>query len=127
MPIGLAWDDDSKQIINVTVDGRWTWEELEAALRQTIAMMDSVSHRVHFIIDIRRGHLDIASALGQAQKAATPQTHRNEGLKVVVGANWMVRKAYAAYRSVTRALGKDQQFLFANSLEDARDLIRQRA
>lgn len=123
MAIQIAWDDDRQQIIRVTVQGRWTWDELEVALRDTIRMMDSVAHTVHFIIDIRGSHLNVGGALAQAQKAATPATHRNEGVKVVVGANRVVRMLYGTYRKLNSAMGKNQEFHFAESIEDAYGFI----
>ncbi len=127
MSVRIDWDDDRQQILRVTVEGRWAWDDLDAALRDAIALMDSVDHKVHFIIDIRSSQFNAGSALGQVQKAATPESHRNEGVKVVVGANRMVRMLYGAYRKVTQAMGKDQEFLFADSLDSARRLIRDRS
>lgn len=123
MAIQTQWDDDQKQIIRVEVEGRWSWDELETALERTIEMMDSVSHKVDFIIDVSRSSLIPGGATKAAQKVATPETHRNEGVKVVVGANALMRIAYEAYRRINRSLGKEQEFLFAKSRDDARALI----
>ena len=123
MPIDLNWDADDAKIIRVTVNGDWTWEMMETALEQAIGMMDSVQHKVHYIIDIRNGQLDLGSALKQAQKAATPETHPNEGIKVVVGANFMIRTLYSAYRTMIERMGKQQEFLFADTPEQARAMI----
>ncbi|MFO7322013.1 MAG: hypothetical protein DIU68_009790 [Chloroflexota bacterium] len=123
MAIHLDWDDEHKRLILVRVDGRWTWGELERSLENAISMMDSVSHKVNFIIDIRNGQMDLGSALGQIQKAATPETHRNEGMKVVVGANRMIRSLYGAYRALIQSMGKDQEFHFADTIDEARAMI----
>src|SRR5690606_7828492 len=123
MAIHLDWDDEHKRLILVRVDGRWTWSELERSLENAISMMDSVSHKVNFIIDIRNGQMDLGSALGQIQKAATPETHRNEGMKVVVGANRMIRSLYGAYRALIQSMGKDQEFHFADTIDEARAMI----
>jgi hypothetical protein len=125
MSIQIAWDDDRHQIILVTVEGGFAWEELDAALSRTLGMMDTVNHKVHFIIDIRRAKINPGSALGQAQKAATPDTHRNEGMKLVVGANPIVKMLYNAYRKIVHSMGKEQEFLFAKSIEAARERIAQ--
>lgn len=127
MPVQVQWDDESRQIIRANVTGRWTWDDLETGLRQTIDMMDSVSHKVHFIIDIRNSHFNPGSALGHVQQAATPETHSNEGVKVVVGASGLVKMLYGAYRKVTQTMGKDQVFHFADSVEQAYAIIRQQA
>ena len=123
MAIQLAWDDDDHRIIQIQVEGRWTWDELENALRRTITMMDSVAHKVDFIIDVSRSHMLPGGATQAAQNVASPQTHRNEGIKVIVGANTLIRLAYEAYRRINRSLGKEQVFLFAKSQEDARATI----
>lgn len=123
MAIDLAWDETDAHIIHVTVTGDWTWDMMESALERAVGMMDSVDHPVHYIIDIREGRLDLASALKQAQQAATPETHPNEGVKVVVGANFMIRTLYTAYRKMIERMGKDQEFLFADTPDDARALI----
>lgn len=125
MAIDLAWDEQDTHIIRVNVSGDWTWEMMETALERAIGMMDSVDHTVHYIIDIREGRLDLGSALKQAQQAATPETHRNEGIKVVVGANFMIRTLYTAYRKMIERMGKQQEFLFAETPEEARTLIAQ--
>jgi hypothetical protein len=124
MAIQVSWEDpQQKQIILCRAEGRWSWDELEAGLAQAIRLMSSVNHTVHFIIDIRGSHLNLATALGQAQKAATPETNKNEGIKVVVGANRMVRMVYEAYRKITQAMGKDQVFHFTDTLDQAHALI----
>ncbi len=123
MAINLAWDEQDKQIIRVNVSGNWTWDQMETALEEAIGMMDSVGHTVHYIIDIREGQLDLGSALRQAQQAATPETHRNEGIKVVVGANFLIKTLYAAYKKMIERMGKQQEFLFAETPEEARTLI----
>lgn len=123
MAIQLDWDNASHRIIRVQVEGRWTWDELEAALRRTIALMDSVSHKVDFIIDVSKSHMLPGGATQAAQSVATPQTHRNEGIKVIVGANTLVRLAYEAYRRINRSLGKNQEFLFASTQDEARATI----
>lgn len=123
MPITITWEDDSRQIIRGDVNGRWSFDEMQDALRQTIAMMDSVPHKVDFIIDVSRSQLIPGGATQAAQSVATPETHRNEGLKIVVGANALVRLGYEAYRRINRSLGKDQEFLFARSIEEAHAII----
>lgn len=123
MAIHLDWDDESNQIIQIRIEGRWTWDELENTLRQTIAMMDSVSHKVDFIIDVSRSHMLPGGATQAAQNVATPETHRNEGVKVIIGANTLIRLAYEAYRRINRSLGKNQEFLFAKTQDDARAII----
>jgi hypothetical protein len=123
MAIQTQWDDGQNKVIRVEVEGRWSWDELQTALKHTIELMDSVPHKVDFIIDVSRSSLIPGGATQAAQSVATPETHRNEGIKVVVGSNALMRIAYEAYRRINSSLGKNQEFLFAKSREDARTLI----
>lgn len=123
MAIQTQWDDEQKQIIRVEVEGRWSWEELQTALARTIEMMDSVPHKVDFIIDVSRSSLIPGGATQAAQSVATPETHRNEGIKVVVGANALMRIGYEAYRRINKSLGKNQEFHFAKTQDEARAFI----
>lgn len=127
MAIQIFWHDEEKQIIRCDVNGRWTWGDLQSALRKTISMMDSVQHKVDFIIDLRNGSFmtNPLSALAQAQSVATPETHPNEGVKVVVGANALVRTVYDGYRRITTSMGKNQVFQFANTMDEAHRIIEQ--
>jgi hypothetical protein len=123
MAIQTQWDDEQQQLIRVEVEGRWSWDELQMALECTIEMMDSVSHKVDFIIDVSRSSLIPGGATQAAQSVATPETHRNEGVKVVVGANALMRIGYEAYRRINKSLGKQQDFHFTKTREEARAFI----
>ncbi|MBE2269703.1 MAG: hypothetical protein IAE80_15815 [Anaerolinea sp.] len=125
MAIQVYWQDEQKNMIRCSVSGRWTWDDLQKALSQTISMMDSVNHKVNFIIDLRNGSFVInpLSLLGQTRSFATPETHRNEGVKVVIGANGLVQTAYDGYRRVTSAMGKNQVFHFADTEAQAHQII----
>lgn len=123
MAIQVQWDDEHQQIIRVEVEGRWSWDELQSTLEHTIEMMDTVPHKVDFIIDVSRSHLIPSGATQAAQSVATPETHPNEGIKVVVGANALMRIGYEAYRRINWSLGKNQEFHFAKTQQEARTLI----
>jgi hypothetical protein len=123
MAIETQWDDEQEQRIRVDVEGRWTWDELHSALERTIEMMDRVPHKVDFIIDVSRSRFIPGGAAQAADNVATSETHRNEGMKVVVGANALIRIAYEAYRRINRSFGKNQEFRFAKTPDEARAFI----
>ncbi len=125
MAMQVGWQDNNKEIIRCTTDGRWTWDDLQRALNATIKLMDTVEHKVDFIIDLRRGSFAInpLSILGQARNVATPETHPNEGVKVVLGANGMVQTAYDGYRRIIASMGKTQVFHFADNEAHAHQII----
>ena len=128
MPIRIAWHDETHRVIRCTAEGKWTFDELRDALAQTIGMMDSAPHTVDFIIDVRGASMipgGIGGAAQGASSVATPETHPREGVKVVLGANALVRMAYEAYRKLNARMGKQQEFLFARDDADARAILAQ--
>ena len=52
MPVTVNWDDDAHTRVCFCVVGRWTWQEFSWAWLESVSMMSSVSHTVHFIIDV---------------------------------------------------------------------------
>ena len=124
MAINVGWQDKNQEIIRCNAEGRWTWDDLQRALNATIKLMDTVEHKVDFIIDLRKGSFAInpLSILGQARSVATPETHPNEGVKVVLGANGMVQTAYDGYRRIIAGMGKTQIFHFADSEAHAQQI-----
>ncbi|MBZ0286920.1 MAG: hypothetical protein K8I30_04855, partial [Anaerolineae bacterium] len=49
MPIDMEWGNTEKTVIVATIDWPWDWNELAAAWKSGVAMMNSVEHPVHTI------------------------------------------------------------------------------
>lgn len=56
MPItGPVWDDHAQSILYTTFTNPWTWEEYDDFLFALSEMVNTVSHRVDLIQDLRHG------------------------------------------------------------------------
>lgn len=122
--IQVDWANDGHTIIELSFQHGWTWPELHKAIQQADDLITSVTHPVNLVIDIRQaGGLprDFMTAAGElfAQGEARP----NEGRKVVVGAGVLIRAGYSAFLKIYGDKLQNRPFLFANSLEEARQVL----
>jgi len=126
MGITVQWDSDDKTIIRQTFDGRWTWDDLYAALDYVAKLTDSVPHRVDAIVDVRHssmlpgGSLFSFNTRQHADKLAK-RNDANRGSIIVVGANPLLRGLYDSFRGLYANTASDVHFVA--SMEQARALI----
>lgn len=129
MAIKVHWDNEAKTIIRQTFDGRWTWDDLYAALACVANMSASVSHRVDAIVDVSRADLIPGGSIfnlnskRHADKLAS-RSDLNRGTIVVVGANGLMRTLYDTFRSLYSDKATDVYFV--QTLDDARALLNER-
>ena len=88
MSVTVRWYNDDKKIIYYEFTGKWTWEEFEPAYDETIRMMDSVDHKIDFILWLNTDY--IAPGAIQRIKRAADYKHPNMGLAVYVGLHPMI-------------------------------------
>jgi hypothetical protein len=121
MAIITQWDNDEKTIVRHDFQGRWTWEEFFAADRRASELVDSVTHRVDIISNMREGIMPREAALANA-RSVIHRLKSNIGVIVVV-----VNPLLAVTTTVFKKVDKDFDRVVraANSLQDARQLIRQ--
>lgn len=120
MPITVRWDDDAHTLIYYVVSGSWTWDEFDIIYADVFKMLDSVTHKVHAIVDIRESRLLPQNTLTQMRRL-TFQQHENGGITVIITDN---RFAHTLYNILTGALRQAKAiFRIAYSPEEAYELI----
>ncbi|MEO8609040.1 MAG: hypothetical protein ABI690_14215 [Chloroflexota bacterium] len=124
MPVTNIWDNDEKTIICMEVSGRWTWDEMYQASEMGYTMLESVNHMVYPIIDF-------SSSLGMPNNAITHarnmmgKQHPRTGMTVFVGANTLFVSLWRIFIRLYALLSREQDFTFAKSLDEAREMIAQ--
>ncbi len=108
MPVTTRWVDTDHTIICVEFVDPWMWDEY-AANRQTglHAMLDDVSHPVHFIYDLTCAQTVPPNSLSHIRLHSSGY-HRNfSGVVVFVGAHGFLRRVIemASKLYLTRAFG----------------------
>jgi hypothetical protein len=126
MNIEANWANSTQTIIHLTFQRGWTWDDLSQALDEADAMIGSVPHTVHLMIDIRDGGgrlpRDFITVAGELFAQGPPRA--NEGQRVVIGAGMMMRAAYRGLLNIYGAQLQDRPFLFASSPEEAQTLLQ---
>jgi hypothetical protein len=119
MPIKSEWGNPQKTVIHSVFDPIWTLDEYHAMIDTMHKMVISVDHRVHFISDFSNSNASPAKLLSTGRHIENTMTE-NSGINVIVNASGFLK----AMANVSQRLFlKDVQLYFANSLEEAYQIV----
>lgn len=125
MAITVAWHDDAHTIVRWVFPAHWTWADYDEAQDASNALLASVDYTIDAI-----GDLTASSGLPPAALTTYKNTLRrsaaNTGLIVLVGANFFVRAMVSTLKVVVPSKTPGADFTFADTVEEAEALIRQR-
>jgi len=124
MPVTNVWDNEEKTIIRMEVIGHWTWGEMYQGAEEGYAMLESVDHMVHAIIDFSQSASIPGNALTHGRNLMRQQHHRLD-ITVFVGVSPMFLSLWRVFTHVHAVLMKEQDFTFAQSLDEARAFLAQ--
>jgi hypothetical protein len=120
-----VWDNPEQTILRYDIEGQWSWDELNRASDEIYAHMDGAAENYIGAIIYFIGKVHVPSnALVRVQNNNN-RNHEKAGLTVMVGANFLIRGLFSTFASAYRLSGRDIHFEYANTLEDARQLIAQ--
>lgn len=122
MGINISWVNEERTIAQYTFDGRWTWDQLYHAVQEVKVMLNSVSHQVDIVIDLRKNHSVPPGALTHL-RSVTLGASPNWGMGVFVGVNTFIRTLLRTFITVYPRLG--ERYAVADSVESALALIAQ--
>lgn len=123
MGILAAWDDRNKTRVHVEFETEWSWAELEGAIEQIDRFIESVAHNVDIIIDVEGSSIPKDFMNAAKNLLANPQPRANEGRRVVVGANKVIRGAYQTFQKAFSDRLEGREVLFAEDLMQARAIL----
>ena len=124
MAIDTRWDNKKKSIILLEFESEWSWDDLEAAVQKADGLIGSVEHFVDLIIDLEGAAIPRDVLTGAKNLLASGEARPNEGARVVVGANGALRTIYQTLQKTLNNDVNGREVLFADSLPDARAIIR---
>jgi hypothetical protein len=129
MGIRVEWYQGREDIAHYIYEPQWTWDDLWKAAEQFYQMAASVHPRiVHVFIDMSQTKTFPQNLLGQGARLGYISPD-NEGLRIVIGANPIIRKSYEIVqkvyhiRQITHKYTPPDQVRFASSLDDAEKII----
>ena len=124
MSIQVSWDDDSKYAVRMAFEAEWLVEDLQHAVDQTDKLIASAAHQVDIIIDITSGMKIPKDFMSIAQSLLeNPNPRPNEGQRVVVGANGMIKFLYNGVQKAFASKLGERKLLFEDDLESARETL----
>jgi hypothetical protein len=126
MPIQVVWDDEQQTTIRYEIEGHWTWDEMNAAIAVSNAWLDVADRKIDFIHDMSRSDGIPAGALTQLKRYIGKE-HPKTGRSVVIGPQKSVTNAVARglLDMIQKLYKRDWGFMFADSLETARQRLRE--
>jgi hypothetical protein len=120
MPVTVEWYNPEHNIIHFQFIAPWTWTDYGEADHHAREMMDTVQHKVEFILNFERmRHLPSNSFL-HLRRAAN-DVHRNQGMIVIIGVNVLVRTLGNVMEAVYPRIAKDRRL--AADLQEAEHII----
>ena len=123
MPITVQWHNDKKTTIYYEFVGSWTWYEFDNVYQEVYTMLDTVSHKVDAIVDLRRSQLLPNNTLSEMRRL-TFQQHENGGITVFVTDN---RFAKSLFTILTGVLKQAKSiFHITSTLDEAHQLLDER-
>ncbi len=121
MTVSVSWYNDDRTIIRFEQESVWTWPEFDAAVDQAVALMKSVDHPVHVLVDIHaHGSAPDLQAFGHFQRAQHLQPS-NFGQIVVIGTDPFMARIGGVFIRVFGWLGSAPRF--ARSYREAEAIL----
>jgi hypothetical protein len=128
MPVQAVWDNEEHTTIRYVIEGDWTWDEMNAAVATSNAWLDELDRKVDFIHDMSRGTGVPSGAITQLRRYMGKE-HPNTGRSVVIAAKKSLANSVAQgiLDTVQKIYRRDWGFMFADSLEEARQRLAEAA
>lgn len=120
MPISVRWDNEGKSCIYYEIVGRWTWDEFNAVYEDVYAMLDTVSHTVDAIVDLRESQLLPQNTLTEVRRL-TFQQHENGGITVFITDNGLAHTLFMILTGVLRQA--KTIFRIARTVDEAYSIV----
>jgi hypothetical protein len=121
MPIKVSWGNPEQSIIVSRFIEEWTLEDAHNMIDEMYSMTSSVNHAVHVVIDFTHSLSSPAKLLTAGNHIEKRSSH-NTGISIVVKANGFLR---AMTQLITKMFVSDTKLYFANTLDEAYQLVAQ--
>src|SRR5689334_10447826 len=104
MTITVDWDNPQHTAVLFVYQRPWTWHEFNKAIQETLALADTVNHKVDVIFDLHNGGFPPRDAVWRF-KTAAEITHRNMGQYVYVAPSMLTQFVKNVIKILNRAYG----------------------
>jgi hypothetical protein len=121
MSVHLDWANQEKTAILCSLVGRWTWGEIDDALKAGGSLLESVDHAVDVICDVTRMSIlppDVISRVKSHYLGLSPKF----GRLIIVGADANLRLFWDTFTSLPYAARLKAEYF--DTLDEAQQFVR---
>lgn len=122
MAVSVSWDKPNKSRLRYTIEGKWTLDELYAAMEQGYALQDEAEDSLEIIVDTLQGQ-GIPSNLQSIASYVRKNRRRKDNLIVVLTTNGIIRAMAKLFTQLSRS---ETQFWVATNDEEAEAIFAER-
>lgn len=120
MSITLHWDNEDQTIIRWDFDGRWDWTDMHSGEAEAQALCQDLHHTVDYILNMEETRLMPKDAFPHL-KALIRRCPDNTGIIAFAGSSLFIEMLVKTFSKFNLGLG--DQFVFVDSLPEARELL----
>ena len=117
MPVTVEWDNPEQNMILLTMEGVWTWEQLEDGVNTITTMLGEVDHRVDTIFDASRSGPIPSNAFIHFRRM-NQSAHPNQASVVIVGMSAFAQTLLNTVGKIYR-LARASDLRFVSTLGEA--------
>jgi len=121
MPIFINWANEERTIIHHIYEGDWTLAELHTSRAEVADYLDTVTHPVDMIIDLRQSMKIPQSFMSEMQRM-DQNAHPNSRHAVIVGGNKLIQMLVNVLQRVYKR-SDTTQVSFVSTIEEAYTIL----
>jgi hypothetical protein len=123
--IEVSWDNPEKNIMRFNYKGKWTWEELAAALSNGRRLWETEGDGpVGTIIDVTSSSMIPQNAFTAGRNMVKDTEFQH--VSAVVGANAFIQHFHNVFNRIYGGKLQNRRLFFVATLEEARRIIAER-
>lgn len=122
MKIKIAWDDPAQTIIRWEFPPEWSWDDVEEARQQSVALRQTVYHKVAIILDLRDSEQGLPRAPMKMFAKGLRQFSEGRDVTVLVTKNKLIHNTVEIFNTLPS--GKKYAVRSALTLDDAYGVIQ---
>jgi hypothetical protein len=112
----VVWYREDKRVLLCEFIKIESWDDFYEMVKLEFAMLDTISHKVHIIFNIREASTSLPRAIPNL-KHILELVHPNERVKIVVNAPTMFQVFYNVVHKVYKGL--DEEYRFVRTMAEA--------
>lgn len=122
MSIRYDWYNADNTVIRLVFEKEWTWDDYINIQALLFAMIDTVNHSVHYLVDVSAVRSLPLSALSKLPTIFS-RNHPRRGKTVIFGANPIVQNIWNLLRKVLPQM-HEPRYVFVPSIIEAEALLQ---